>query len=1278
MRFNSEGPSIPDMLLEHRDAGRVVFLCGAGVSIGSGMPNFIDLTEHVIKYFDPPEDSEIMKAFRPWKEDQSTTINKSFINVPLDQIFNLLHHEYGKDRVNAQVTKRLSCNTTPEVGREHGLIKRISSNQSGDPQIVTTNFDKLFENGLSGKKLKINKPPNFLDLNFGSTIEGITYLHGRIVDPTSGYHPYVLSSADFGRAYLSEGWATKFIQNLLEKYTVVMIGYQAEDPPIKYLLQGLNHDGQYDRSRLYTFDKGNSEEIEVKWRDRGITAIAFPEYRDLWSTLEAWADRADNPKLWRKSIITLSQEDPKVLTPHERGQVAHVLRTSLGTKMFAEADPIPHPEWICVMDANVRLAEYSSSFDQAEIFDPIAAYGLDDDLIDIAENDFSCGLRNDNLLFWRVTDDNPPESHHLVGLIVEGFETIPSRLEHLITWIRKSINSPVLAWWAIRQNGIHRQLLKQIEWNIVHLDDPEGFAQKVWNLILEYHRDYRNQLGDGDRFAMLRRITPEGWTASVLKEFRQVTTPRIDIKQPYGLGKSKPPSLPWEEIKLAELGEFEVKFPEQHKLALDVPDGEALNVLCILKNQLNIASGILSDLESNHFPTPNLYPHREVNGEDHVLIEAEVILSFIKLFDRVVELWPALANAHTSTWPATDRYFFRKLKLYAFNKKAVFEADHVSKEVLAFDQESFWDENVARELLFLLVDRWEEFSKENQVRLAVRIFKGPDRLPEETEEEFIYYRDLNAARYARYLELQGCNFPGEFKNRLVELIENFPEWKDDWVTSLTTVHGLKVSLSRPEVATDVFNDIPLDEIALKAMEELELEFPSFIQKNPFKGLVKDDPRKALSALTIAGKSGNYPPELWSELIKELPEDINPRLRREYLNQITILPQATIVELRFPLAEWLKQNLVSALEFDDDLGWRVYDHIVDGILSDEPEATVSGLGDVQYGCEVKKLSRRTYGHAISRPVGMLTKALFRTIPNEKQEIDLHLPDHIKTRFERLLEPPSEGSDHAVSIVLSQLNWLFSIDTDWTKERIIPMLDFNHPASEPAWNGFLRMAEPPSSHLAEIVKPLMLQLFPRIEKFQWNQHRSMIAASWLGNMRVFYPDKLGGLTSSEMKFILRRMSDYQRIHFIYWLRNVGQEKEKQEKENRWVKYVMPFIKKDWPKELRYKTSGTIKAWIELLVITDDSFPDIFETVKEFLDCVEMIDHLLYRFTKDNNNLKKNLTVRFPVTTLDLMDRISPKVLTRPTYELKILELIAEAHPALKSDYRYIRLIDLVERS
>ena len=80
MRFHADGPAIPDTLLERCDAGRVVFLCGAGVSQPSGMPGFVGLTQHVIEFFDPPDGSEIMTAFQPWLEDASAA------NVPLDQI----------------------------------------------------------------------------------------------------------------------------------------------------------------------------------------------------------------------------------------------------------------------------------------------------------------------------------------------------------------------------------------------------------------------------------------------------------------------------------------------------------------------------------------------------------------------------------------------------------------------------------------------------------------------------------------------------------------------------------------------------------------------------------------------------------------------------------------------------------------------------------------------------------------------------------------------------------------------------------------------------------------------------------------------------------------------------------------------------------------------------------------------------------------------------------------------------------------------------------------
>ena len=581
MRFYADGPSIPDVLLARCDAGRVVFLCGAGVSQPSEMPDFVGLTKHVIEFFDPAEDSQIMAAFQPWLADPSGP------NVPLDQIFHLLHQEYGRDEVNALVTERLRVPPVGrEVGREHALIKRISSDQSGIPQIVTTNFDLLFETGPGGDRLARHVPPRLPDLAFGTTIEGITYLHGR-ADPASDNHPYILSSADFGRAYLSEGWATNFIRSLLNRYTVVLVGYQAEDPPIKYLLQGLNHDGRFDRSRLYAFDRGLPEEIEAKWRDRGVTAIAYADHPDLWKTMEAWADRADDPRRWRASVIASSQRDPKDMAAYERGQVAHVLRTAQGAKLFSSADPMPHPEWVCVIDGNLRSAKPSSGYGEvAETFDPRAAYGIDDDLENISEDEQRQGVSNDNALVWRDGDDNPHDVHRLAGRQAEGYEAIPIRLGHLITWISKSIDSPVLAWWAIRQNGLHPRLLQQIELQMERLDSLHERARHVWNLVLEHHRDPRNRQWDGNWFDLKERVAKEGWTASVLRDFRRVATPRVEIRPPVRLGQSKPPSVTWEEIRLGDLGQFEIKFLERHNDDLEVPDDVLPLVFDILEDQL--------------------------------------------------------------------------------------------------------------------------------------------------------------------------------------------------------------------------------------------------------------------------------------------------------------------------------------------------------------------------------------------------------------------------------------------------------------------------------------------------------------------------------------------------------------------------------------------------------------------------------------------------------------------------------------------------------------------
>ena len=1275
MRFFADGPSIPDLLLEQCDSRRVVFLCGAGVSIPSNMPDFVDLTKYVVDFFDPPSDSEIIKAFKPWIEGSSNS--QSDIKTPLDQIFNLLHQEYGKDEVNALVTERLQAsNETTQLGLQHALIKRISVRQPGVPQIVTTNFDRLFE--LGGSDVITHVPPTFPDLSIGAALDGITYLHGRLSDIGAEQHAYVLSSADFGRAYLSEAWATKFISSLLENYTVVLVGYQAEDPPIKYLLQGLHHDGQFDSFRLYAFDKGRAEDIEAKWRDRGVTSIAYEDHDHLWKTMAEWADRADDPRSWRVSVVNKAQQDPKTLKPHERGQVAHILRTVQGAKLFSEADPPAHPEWLCVMDANIRSAQPNRDREgDSEITDPRVAYGLDDDLKDIAEDDYMPGVINDHLLVWRNEDDNPHDFHRLGGQQVEGFEVLPKRLKYLTNWLSKNIDSPVLAWWAIRQNGMHPRLIKQIEFQVRQSRTLSEHTRHIWNLILEHHRDPRNRQWNLEWIDLKQRIKEEGWSASVLREFRRVTMPRLRINTPYGVRQWMPPFVSWQEVSLSDLGRCDVVFLDQHNEVVDIPNELLPQVFGILEDQLCLASGLLSDIKPIYFPIPSCYRDRDStqNDESECLTEAEnFMIWFTQLFDRIAVAWPELAYARATTWSLSERFFFRKLKLYSFSKERSFESDHVAKAVLYLDQEVFWDSNVARELLFLLVDRWKGFSEERRNQLTDRILKGPDQFSYWSDEEFIVRRNELAARYAHYIELHGCELAADRKEHLVAMIRDIPQWSNDWVISIVNEHGRSYAryIDRDE-RPDLLLKLPINDVVPMAKAELKRGFDSLVDKRSFKGLVKANPRRALHALKLVAQNKEYPIQLWVFMIDNLPAEIKPRLRELFLSTLARLPYSVVAELGLTLGRWFKDNLLAFIEFNNDLAWNAFDHIVNGILINGEDSSKSCLGETSRGGKVIHRSRRTLDHAINGPVGMFTEALFQALVKEQLQAGSLIPENIKSRIENLLKVPGEGADHAVSIVCKNLNWLMYVDPNWTKENLIPMLAFDHPFSEPAWNGFLHSGRNPWPPLAEVIKPHLLNLFPIIEGFSWNSNRLEIAAQWLGFMRVSHPNEPCGLSQKEMRSVLRAMSDEARNRFIFWLSRVGKTNE-----NGWVKYVIPLVSEDWPRERRYRTTASVNAWICLLDDTGDSFPKVYEAVKKLLVPIEINDHQFNQFIREKGD-DKSITAMFPESMLDLMNRVTPQVLTHALYELpKVLDLISEAEPYLTSDLRYLRLIDLVERS
>ncbi len=306
MRFFKDGPSIPDELLAARDEGRVVFFCGAGVSKARAeLPDFLELTHNLIKEFGVPVDNPICKILKKTKELEEETGIKALVST--DRIFGLLEYEFGTHNVESAVAKALKPKPGVDLSA-HRILIDLSRTPEGKVRLVTTNFDPLFKNCNS--KLKVWTPPKLPDATNAEEMDGIIHLHGRVNKDYSAAEGdgFILTSSEFGRAYLSDGHATAFFKDVIDKYFVVFLGYAADDPPIQYLLEAMQKkEGKL--KNVYAFQAGAPSKTDARWIQKGIHAIYYSEeneHYELWKTLQAWAKRARNPDKWHQSVLKLA------------------------------------------------------------------------------------------------------------------------------------------------------------------------------------------------------------------------------------------------------------------------------------------------------------------------------------------------------------------------------------------------------------------------------------------------------------------------------------------------------------------------------------------------------------------------------------------------------------------------------------------------------------------------------------------------------------------------------------------------------------------------------------------------------------------------------------------------------------------------------------------------------------------------------------------------------------------------------------------------------------
>ena len=1269
MRFLPNGLNIPDELLEARDQGNVVFLCGAGVSYPAGMPNFLELAKYVVEELGAPQDAPSRKMLSMWdNEDIPEDARPS-----LDQIFNLLQQkEYAPGEIiDYLIAKRLRTKPRACVST-HETILRLSKGADGKPQIVTTNFDLLFERAAN-QKLKTYVPPTLPDLANGQPLNGLVYLHGRInsrIKRGEGRQGLVVSSSDFGRAYLAEGWATRFIRYLLDQYTVILLGYSANDPPVRYLLQGLHTRLRGSRARLFAFDRGTEEEVLPRWRDSGVQALPYSGIGDdhsaLWDTLSAWADRADDPSAWRQLIVNLVRKGPRNIEPYERGQVASLVRTDVGAKLFAGAEPPPSGEWLCVFDRNFRYGEIETPIgDSQPTFDPLTEYGLDDDPPRPPEtrNWQQTNFLGDDFLSLIPTDRHTNYFTRLTMGSRRWADPLPSRLSHLAQWIVKVAHDPVTPWWAAKYSNLHPRLLDKIERRVERAgDELPSLARLTWGLLIE---KFHTAPDDPRLFwiSTFRRIETEGWSNGVLREFERVVAPYLTVDRHY-ITSYQPPDKDWLQLCLGNFIHFEVSFLDKHVERPEISDDVLPQVYKILRRHLELAAGLLEDIGTSYWKTATFYPEDEP-GEPLISDAASYLFWFRDLFDRMVKVHPRLVKADMAFWPREDPFFFNKLHLYAWTFDVMFSENEVGDGLLSLSDKAFWEDSYRWELLHLLKRRWHELPSDKRGLVERRLVNGRARYDHESEEDFEQSRASESAIVLDWLLNQGCELSEETLDVLPDLRSSNSSWSPEW-DEITDESG-EGRLISIETDSDpsIIIDAPISQIIPLARQHTGHAFPESYDRRPFDGLVKQRPARAVAALTHVARRGDYPAEFWYSVLWEWPDEASHRLSWLLGARLARLPSKIVVELLDCVFEWLRKHLPKLAAQDQLRALNIFDALLEKLFTGETE--------VEQGKDLQDRSGKTCDYALNTPIGKATELLLKLLNSQDPREGSGVPPEIKSRFKRLFDAPGEGADHAICMVAHQLNEFNDLDPEWVCTTIVPWFDLEHPASESAWNGFLydnwlpnnnRLPEP---ELFSLIKSDFLAAVVHAAGKK-QLHEFLI----LGCFRYQHNDAY--ITFEEARQVLQKTNDSGRAHSLWFLLTQFIDEN-----HAWRRFGKLFLEKAWPKESRFQTEQTSRYLVELAVRAGDFFPEVVRTILPYLVPIfQDGDVLLISLAQQNDGEVDRLPTRFPDATLMLIDKIIPDNPDQVPYELDSLtEMIAEAKPSLRQDSRWRRLKDLTLR-
>ncbi len=1271
MQFVTNGPDIPDALLQAHEEGRVVFFCGAGISYPAGLPGFKGLVEAIYQ----------LNGTAP-----SNIEREAFDRGQFDATLDLLERRLPGQRL--AVRRALEQALKPNPRRKgatdtQGALLRLARSREGTLRLVTTNFDRVFHTAAkrTGQAFQTYAAP-MLPIPKNSRWNGLVYLHGLLPEKQddTALNRLVVTSGDFGLAYLTERWAARFVSELFRNYVVCFVGYSINDPVLRYMMDALAADRMLGEIMPHAWALGDCEAGQehrrtIEWEAKGVIPILYQvpadshDHSALHKTLHIWADTYRDGVLGKERIIVShALAHPSASTQQDDfvGRMLWALsdKSGLPAKRFADFNPVPSLDWLLEAFSDERF-QHSD----------LARFDVP------PRGEMDTKLRFSLIRRPAPYDRAPPMLLTSGGITGSQWDDV---MFHLARWLVRHLDDPRLVIWIAQRGG---QLHDRWPWLIEHELDrfatleregktaeleeirsqapkaiPGPLMRTLWRLLLSGR--VKSPWRDPDLYRWKGRLKREGLTTMLRLELRELLAPKVALKKPFHWsGKEENQGEP---TRLRQVVDWDLVLAADHvhSTPLDLADERWRSALPQLledfQQLLRDALDLLRELgeandhsDRSHWDLPSITPHWQNRG----------FRDWVSLIELLRDGWSAVrdidsarASQIAQNWFELPYPTFKRLALFAASKDGCIPPEQWVNWLLADGAWWLWSTDTGREVFRLFVLQGHQLAGAAQERLEAAILAGPLREMYRDDLEPERWQDLVARSvwlHLAKLNASDLTLGARAAARLAELSDSYPQWKLAANERDEFSHWMS-GTGDPDYETSRDVDIAprkrreLVQWLMKPQPEERLFY-----EDTWQDINRKHPLNCLFALTDLAAQGNWLSSRWSDALYAWGNRKQvQRMWRYAAPLVQTMPDTIIQEIVHGVTWWIQTVSKSITQHQEILL-----NLCRRVLALPLEA---GTGITSNGEPIDQ----PVTEAINHPVGHVTQALinlwFKRNPNDGDQ----LPADIKPFFTEICDVQVDRFRHGRVLLSSKMIALFRVDRPWTEQHLLPLFSWNNPAEAKAvWEGFLwspRLYQP----LLTAFKPQFLEGANHYADL--GEHRQQFAHfltyAALGPTEGYNVDEfrsaIGALPQEGLENSAQALSQ-------------ALEGAADQREDYWKNRVQPFWQHVWPKSRDLATPRIAESLTRLVIAARGEFAAALAAVQDWLRPIEHPDYVVDLLHESD------LCNRFPADALCLLNAVIVDQQWAPLELGKCLDQIAQAAPQLAHDARYQRLREYFRR-